>query len=148
MVTRFFLVCARSPLQLRRFRELFGSEGPEAQTVIEQPCTLLFHWKDGVGPQEEELMNMASHLGSELCIFGIDPLVLAAHSSFNLASHDPGVIWSLDLWRETIQAFLGPQYPPISTRLVDHILDRINQVGLASIHPIERKVLDRYAQQA
>ncbi len=148
MVTRLFLVCARNPLQLRRFRTLIGSNGPEAQLLMELPCNLLFHWKNGAGPCEDELLTMASGLGPELCIFGIDPLVLAGRSSFDLASNELDAICSLAMVRESMQEFLGPKHPPISTRLVDHILDRINQVGFVGLHPIERKVLDRYAHQA
>lgn len=148
MVTRLFLVCARTPLQLRRFRELIIAKAPEAIVLMELPSTLLFHWKQGVGPNEDELLTLGAGLGPDLHIFGIDPLLLVDGCSFDLASNELDLVHSLAMVRESAQALVRGTPPPISPRLVDRILDRINQVGLVGLHPIERKVLDRYAQQA
>lgn len=131
---------------MKCFRQLIAPHGPEA-LPMELPNNLLFHWKSGVGPDEELLLHMAAQLGGDLCIFGIDPLVLVDHRSFGIASTAGCALRSFAALRGAVQELVLTLHPPISARLVDRILDRINEVGLAGLHPIERKTLDRHAQQ-
>lgn len=148
MVTRLFLVCARNPYELKRFRELIAPHDPIALPLQELPSNLLFHWSSGSGPDETDLLNMAAGMGAHLCIFGIDPTVLVDKAVFGIASSALDVLHRLSLLRGSAQELVCATQPPISVRLVDRILDRITAVGLSALLPIERKALDRYAHQA
>ena len=131
---------------MKCFRTLIEPHVPVA-LPLELPNNLLFHWKKGDGPDEEMLLRMAAKLGNDLCIFGIDPTVLVDQRTFGLASTERCALSGFAALRGAVQELMLTLHPPISARLVDRILDRINEVGLAGLHPIERKALDRHAQQ-
>jgi hypothetical protein len=148
MPERFYFITTAHPRRLERLIQSLDERLPGGlRRVFSSPCGVLVHAPSGAAWGLAELQAFIAQEGCLAVVLAIDPKALVTGHRVELYSSEAEVMGRFAALRGKVRRQQAKQRAQVPQRLVDRILDRISTVGLAAIHPIERRVLDRFSQQ-
>lgn len=141
---RLLCIACREPRQLHGLLKTIATHTLEVQQVYRTMGFALLHFPCGKGLGPSEVEALAVQLNIRVVVWALEG-GLAEGTSASLTGSDDE---ALEAWRAVGRRWLlqrRRRAAQVTPHLVDRILDRIGQVGLAGLLPVERRLLDRYA---